>query len=102
LGTSIPVSELRPCPGVEAAGQPTFSEGRASSSRRVGRPSIVAQFASLITQWLREDPDLSGVEILRRVRLADYGGGKSALYELVKRLRVGRPVNRSRRSLQKS
>ena len=62
---------------------------------------MVAQYAPQVTHWLREDPDLSGVEILRRVRLAGYRGGKSALYELVRRLRVGRPGNRSRRSLQK-
>jgi len=36
---------------------------------------------------LREGPDLSGVEILRRVRLTGYRGGKSALYELVRRVR---------------
>jgi len=48
----------------------------------------VRQFAPQITQWLRENPDVSGVEILRRVRLAGYRGGKSVLYELVKRLRT--------------
>jgi hypothetical protein len=42
-----------------------------------------------LESWLREDADLSGIEILRRVRLAGYRGGKSALYELVKQLRVG-------------
>ena len=67
----------------------------------VGRPSTVAPYAPQVAQWLREDPDLSGAEILRRARLAGYLGGKSALYELVKRLRVGRPGNRSRRSSQK-
>jgi hypothetical protein len=36
-----------------------------------------------------------GVGILRRVRLAGYRGGKSALYELVRRLRLQRPVNRA-------
>ena len=69
--------------------------------RGAGRPSTVAPYAPEVAQWLREDPDLPGVEILRRVRLAGYRGGKSALYELVRRLRVGRPVDRSRRSLQK-
>lgn len=69
--------------------------------RGAGRPSTAAQYAPRVAQWLREDPDLPGVEILRRVRLAGYRGGKSALYELVRRLRVGRPVDRSRRSLQK-
>jgi len=45
-------------------------------------------------QWLREDPALTTAEILRRLRLAGYRGGKSALYELVKRLRVPRPDDR--------
>ena len=71
-----------------------------SSSREVmpaprprgpGRPSTVAPYEPLVAQWLREGPDLLlGVEILRRVRLAGYRGGKSALYELVRRLRVRR------------
>jgi hypothetical protein len=60
--------------------------------RGAGRPSTVAPYEPLVAQWLREDPDLSGAEILRRVRLAGYRGGKSALYELVRRLRVGRPA----------
>ena len=66
--------------------------------RRAGRPSTVAPYAPQVAQWLREDPHLPGIEILRRVRLASYRGGKSALYELVKRLRVRRPVNRARSS----
>jgi hypothetical protein len=48
-----------------------------------------------VAQWLREDPDLSGAKILRRIRLAGYRGGKSALYELVRRLRAWRSVNRA-------
>jgi len=50
----------------------------------------VAQFTPQITQWLRENPEVSGVEILRRVQRVGYRGGKSALYELVKRLRTSR------------
>lgn len=66
-------------------------EDNAPTPRRrcVGRPSVVAQYAPQLAQWLREDPDLAGVEILRRVRRSGYRGGKSALYELVRRLRVG-------------
>ena len=66
--------------------------------RGPGRPSTVAPYAPLVAQWLREGPDLSGVEILRRVRLTGYRGGKSALYELVRRVReaaertAGRPL----------
>ena len=63
--------------------------------RAAGRPSTVAPYAPQVAQWLREDPDLPGVEILRRVRLAGYRGGKSALYELVRRLRVWHSVNRA-------
>jgi hypothetical protein len=55
--------------------------------RGVGRPSIVAQYAPQVAQWLREESNLSSAEILRRIRLAGYRGGKSALYELVRRLR---------------
>jgi hypothetical protein len=63
--------------------------------RRPGRPSTAAPYAPQVTQWLSEDPDLPGAEILRRARLAGYRGGKSALYELVRRLRLRRPGNRA-------
>ncbi len=55
--------------------------------RGVGRPSTVAPFADRISEWLYAEPMLSGAEVLRRVRLIGYHGGKSALYELVRRLR---------------
>jgi hypothetical protein len=63
--------------------------------RGAGRPSTAAPYAPQVAQWLREDPNLSGAKILRRVRLVGYRGGKSALYELVRRLRVQRPVDRA-------
>ena len=47
----------------------------------------MAQYAPQVAEWLREESGLSSAEILRRVRLAGYRGGKSALYELVRRLR---------------
>jgi hypothetical protein len=63
---------------------------------------MVAQFAPQVGQWLREDPALSSAEILRRVRLASYRGGKSALYELVRRLRTrSRRMNPSGREHQR-
>ena len=64
------------------------SSGEVTPALRPSRAgsSIVAPYAPQITQWLREYPDLSGAEILR---LAGYCGGKSAFYELVRRLRVG-------------
>ena len=61
--------------------------------RGVGRPSTVAPFAPQIEAWLHETPALSGAEVLRRVREVGYRGGKSALYELVRRLRI--PVSAS-------
>jgi len=61
--------------------------------RGVGRPSTVAPFAPQIEEWLREAPTLSGAEVLRRARAVGYRGGKSALYELVRRLRI--PVTAS-------
>jgi hypothetical protein len=75
------------------------SEATASlRPRRTGRPSTVAPYAPQVAQLLSEDPDLPGAEILRRFRLAGYRGGKSALYELVRRLRVRRPGNRAKSS----
>jgi hypothetical protein len=56
--------------------------------RGVGRPSTVAPFAPQIEAWLRETPALSGADVLRRAREVGYQGGKSALYELVRRLRM--------------
>jgi len=61
--------------------------------RGVGRPSTVAEFAPQIGEWLSVEPILSGAEVLRRVRLVGYRGGKSALYELVRRLRLANSGN---------
>lgn len=58
------------------------------SQSRARRPSIVAQYAAQVAQWLREDPAISAVEILRRAQALGYNGGKSALYELVRRVRT--------------
>jgi transposase len=61
-------------------------------ARKVGRPSTAAPWASQVEAWLREDAALPGMEILRRLREEHhYHGGKSAVYELVRRLRP-RPV----------
>ena len=54
----------------------------------IGRQSKLILYAPGIEQWLREDSDLSSADILRRVRLAGYRGGKTALYEFVRRLRL--------------
>ena len=54
---------------------------------RVGRPALTAAWADRVAGWLTEDRALPGMEILRRAHEAGYGGGKSALYELIRRLR---------------
>ncbi|HEY7542971.1 MAG TPA: hypothetical protein VIF11_22730 [Methylomirabilota bacterium] len=48
----------------------------------------MAQYAAQVAQWLREEPTISAVEIMRRARALGYTGGKSALYELVRRVRT--------------
>ena len=62
--------------------------GSSFESQRFRRPSIVARYAAQVAQWLREDPAISAVEILRRAQALGYNGGKSALYELVRRVRT--------------
>jgi len=59
-----------------------------SQPERVRRPSTVAQYAAQVAQWLREEPAISAVEIVRRAQGLGYTGGKSALYELVRRVRT--------------
>jgi hypothetical protein len=59
------------------------------------RPSAVEQYAARVAEWLRENPTLRAIEILRRARSIGYLGGKSALYELVRRVRT-RPVGGQR------
>jgi hypothetical protein len=74
---------------MEDSGEVKRVEGGAwtQRSRGVGRPSVVVEYAPQVAEWLNEQADLSSAEILRRVRLAGYRGGKSALYELVRRVR---------------
>jgi transposase len=57
------------------------------AQRHIGRPSIVEDFRKLVLDTLNEKADLPSREILRRVRAAGYGGGKTALYGLVSSLR---------------
>ena len=62
--------------------------GGGSQPGNARRPSIVAQYAAQVAQWLREEPTISAVEIMRRAQALGYNGGKSALYELVRRVRT--------------
>src|SRR2546425_9583067 len=57
-------------------------------ARGVGRPSLAAASTATIARWLEEDRALPSGEIVRRLQQEDgYRGGKSALYELIRRLR---------------
>lgn len=61
-------------------------------SRRVGRPPITVAIENRVLAWLAEprrpeDGLIKSVEILARLREEGYTGGRSAVYELVKRVR---------------
>lgn len=56
-------------------------------ARGVGRPSVARAFASHVQEIFKTEPTLPTVEILRRVKLQGYTGGKSALYQIVAALR---------------
>lgn len=58
---------------------------------KVGRPSTAIPFAGEVQEIFKTEPNLPTVEVLRRVRLKGYTGGKTALYQLVSTLRP-RPV----------
>ena len=65
-------------------------------SRNLGRPSAVEQYESEIQQWFEEerkpeDGPLQSQEVLARLRAKGYTGGKTAVYELVRRLRPTKP-----------
>jgi len=72
---------LQEAPILDASTAPT------GKSCGVGRPSQVVEYQVQVEQILREDARLPTVEVLSRVRAAGYSGGKSALYDLVRRLR---------------
>jgi transposase len=55
--------------------------------RAIGRPAKAEPFRSVIAEILAQEPDLLSVEILRRVKLKGYAGGKTALYDLISALR---------------
>lgn len=59
--------------------------------REIGRPSKAEAYRAKVEEWLKAEPDLRSVELLRRTKLAGYGGAKSALYELVRSVRVVTP-----------
>ncbi len=54
----------------------------------VGRPSKAEPFRQRVKDLLDKEPHLLTVEVLRRVRLEGYNGAKTALYQLVRTVRV--------------
>ncbi len=61
-------------------------------SRSVGRPSTAEQHEETVRQWLEEprkpeDGPLKSSEIFTRLKALGYEGGKSAVYDLVRRIR---------------
>ena len=96
LSRSIPVDARHPQISGNADEAISVGRGRLAPARdkTVGRPSPVADLAPSIAAWLAREPGLSGVELFRRARGLGYRGGKTALYDLVRRLRatdVGSP-----------
>lgn len=59
----------------------------AKQAQRMGRPSAVGPFVEKIQTWLEADRSLRSIAILERLREEGYGGGKSAVFAAVRRLR---------------
>jgi len=64
--------------------------------RGIGRPKKAEAYRTKVEGWLKDEPELLSVELFRRARLAGYAGAKSALYDLVRTVRVitPRPIMR--------
>jgi transposase len=60
---------------------------REREARGIGRPAKAEPFRAFVVEALAREPDLLSVEILRRAKLKGYGGGKTALYDLISALR---------------
>jgi transposase len=66
-------------------------------SRHLGRPSSVSQYEAEIRQWMTEardpaDGPMKSHEVLARLRRQGYSGGKTAVYDLVRRVRPAKPT----------
>jgi hypothetical protein len=57
----------------------------------VGRPSLSWHWAPRVREILKADSGVRTAEILRRLRLQGYPGGKSSFYQLVALCRMGPP-----------
>ena len=84
--TEVSIQSVR---RIEREAPVTTSERKALvRQHRIGRPSVATPWTAMIEGWLAEDRGLPSGEIVRRLREEQgYAGGKSAVYELVRRLR---------------
>jgi transposase len=73
-----------------------IDSGREHEVGGIGRPAKAEPFRSVTAEILAGEPQLLSVEVLRRVKLKGYVGGKTALYELIRELRpkTSRPLVR--------
>jgi transposase len=69
------------------AGVTHLDVAREREARGIGRPAKAEPFRAFVVEALALDPDLLSVEVLRRAKLKGYGGGKTALYDLISALR---------------
>jgi transposase len=73
---------------VEDEGAVSHVDNGVERARRgIGRPSKAEPFRTLVVELLTKEPHLLTLEVLRQAKLRGYGGGKSALYELVQSVR---------------
>jgi len=63
-----------------------IDEAEVAAERRIGQPSVAGELRAAAEEILEEEWELPTIEILHRLRLRGYEGGKSAVYELVKSL----------------
>lgn len=97
----VPVKQIQELTGISErtigriAQEPpvtTNDDAGLRQARKVGRRSTVAQYEAQVQQWLAaprapEDGPLQSQEVLARLRAQGYTGGRTAVYDLVRRLR---------------
>ena len=66
----------------------SFETDDGRGRRQIGRPSKAEPYRAVRVAELTKQPDALAVELLRRAQQVGYAGGKSALYALVKVLRL--------------
>ena len=65
----------------------------ASARARTGRPSKFEPHKGKILAWLKTEPGIQSIAILERLREEGYDGGKSGVYEFVRKHRPPKAVD---------